>query len=367
MNVLVGHAQHWGGVMTPLSDEGRELIHIDRSPVPGEPFIVSAPDRLGRPMSTFLAADIGGTHARIGLVVPDVATGRPNIVAYKTYRCAEHASLVDILCSFCRDHGVHPGALVLACAGFVERGVVINENLAWPVVLDRLRVEAGFASVDVLNDFEAFAHAVGHFGEQGTTTIVDGTSNPNGAVAVVGPGTGLGAALWLPGRPVRVLHTEAGQMELAARPGVEQAIRAELGPVDGYVSYEHVLSGPGLLRLYRALAAVHGVPAPFVDPGEITAMALAGLDPLATETVDYFCRWLGAFCGDVAIAFSASGGVCLAGGFLARLTSVLCSGPFTERFLDKGVMRSFLIGTPVFAVEHGQLGVLGAANWRLGR
>jgi len=353
--------------MTPLSDEGREPVHTDRSPVFGEPVAVGLLERQGHRAAPFLAADIGGTHARMGLVVPDPATGRPDIAAYQVYRCAEYTSLADILDQFCRSHAVHTKTLVLACAGFVERGAVVNENLAWPVVLDHLKAEAGFAFVDVLNDFEAFAHAMGHFGDQDVTTIVDGMADPKGPVAVIGPGTGLGAALWLPGRPARVLPAEAGQMELAARPGIEQAIRAELGPVDGYVSYEHVLSGPGLLRLYRAVAAVRSAPAPLVDPREITAMALTGADAIAVETVDHFCRWLGAFCGDVAVAFSASGGVCLAGGFLARLTRVLRAGSFTERFLDKGVMRSFLNRTPVFVVEHGQWGVLGAASWRLSR
>jgi len=351
--------------MTPLSDEGRKPVHTDRSPVLGEPFVVSRWDWRGLGAEPFLAADVGGTHARIGLVLPDPVTGRPDIASYQVYRCAEYTSLADILRHFCREHAAHPKTLVLACAGFVERGAVVNENLAWPVVLDHLRADAGFASVDVLNDFEAFAHAMGHFGEQDVASIVDGMADPKGPVAVIGPGTGLGAALWLPGRPARVLPAEAGQMELATRPGIEQAIRAELGPVDGYVSYEHVLSGPGLLRLYRAVAAVRGAPAPLIDPREITAMALTNADAVAVETVDYFCRWLGAFCGDVAVAFSASGGVCLAGGFLARLTRVLRSGPFTERFLDKGVMRSFLNRTPVFVVEHGQWGVMGAASWRL--
>lgn len=353
--------------MTPLSDEGRRPMHTDRSPVHGEPILISGRNRQERRASPFLAADIGGTHARIGLVAPHAATGRPDLIHYQTYRCADYSSLADILGDFCRDHAVQPEALVLACAGFVERGAVVNDNLAWPVVLEHLKAQTGFTTVDVLNDFEAFAHAMGHFGEQDSATIVDGIANPNGPVAVIGPGTGLGTALWLPGKPARVLHAEAGQMELAARPGVEQAIRAELGPVDGYISYEHVLSGPGLRRLYRAVAAVRRAPAPLTDPAEITALALAGTDAIAMETVDYFCRWLGAFCGDVAVAFSASGGVCLAGGFLARLTRVLRSGPFTERFLDKGVMRSFLNSTPVFVVEHGQWGVLGAASWRLGR
>src|SRR5579859_3883758 len=101
-----GHAQHWGGVMTPLSEGGCEPVHTDRSPSVGEPIVVSGLDRRERRASPFLAADIGGTHARIGLVVPHAATGRPDIVAYKSYRCAEYASLVDILRNFCRAHAV---------------------------------------------------------------------------------------------------------------------------------------------------------------------------------------------------------------------------------------------------------------------
>jgi len=353
--------------MTPLSNEGIEPLPMDRLQDIAGQVAMGGMRRQSNAVSAFLAADVGGTHARIGFVVPNAVTGAPDIVFYKVYRCADYVSLADILACFCRDHRVHPQTLVLASAGFVDQGVIVNENLAWPVVLDELRSEGGFTAVDVLNDFEAFAHAVGHFGEESSVSVVDGVANPHGAVAVVGPGTGLGAALWLPGQPARVLHTEAGQMELAARPGIEQAIRTALGPTDAYVSYDHVLSGPGLLRLYRAIAAVRGVPATYTDPSDITAMALAGMDTLATQTVDQFCRWLGAFCGDVAVAFNASGGVCLAGGFLARITTVLRSGPFTERFLDKGVMRSFLNRTPVYVVEHGRLGVLGAANWRLGR
>lgn len=353
--------------MTLLSDKGIEPLHRDRLPGIGEPITAGTLGQPARAVASFIAADIGGTHARIGLVVPDAATGRPEIVSYKVYRCAEHASLTDILRGFCREHDVRPDVLVLACAGFVDQGVVINQSLAWPVELHSLRSEAGFHTVEVLNDFEAFAHAVSDFNEHNSTPVVDGVADPQGAVAVIGPGTGLGAALWLPGQPARVLHTEAGHMELAARPGIEQAIRSVLGPDGGYVPYDSVLSGPGLLRLYRALALVNGAAATLDDPADITAMALSGMDALAAQTVEQFCRWLGAFCGDVAIAFSASGGVCLAGGFLARIASVLRAGPFTERFLDKGVMRSFLNRTPVFVVEHGQLGVLGAANWRLGR
>lgn len=350
--------------MTTLSDGGQGPVQIEQPLENAGHAPVMDTDRRNSVGPLFLAVDLGGTHARVGLVAAGGATEQPVILVYETYRCAAYSSLTDILRSFCRTHHVHACALVLACAGYMDQGRVINDNLAWPVAPEVLRVEGGFTEVAVLNDFEAFAHAIGHIDRQGTIVIAGGDTDPQGPIAVVGPGTGLGAALWLPGTPVRVLHTEAGQMELAARPGVEQVIRAELGPVDGYVAYEHVLSGPGLLRLYRALGVVRGCPAPLTEPSAISAAALAGKDPLAVEAVDFFCRWLGAFCGDVAIAFGASGGICLAGGFLAQLSDVLRAGPFMERFLDKGVMRSFLASTPVFVVEHGQLGVLGAATWQ---
>lgn len=357
---------HGTGVlaMTTLSDVEWGPVQIDRSLEGAAHVPVLTGDRRKRVESLFLAVDLGGTHARVGLVAAGDAGEPPVILAYETYRCVAYPSLSDILSSFRSTHHVHSCALVLACAGYVEQGAVINDNLAWPVIPEMLRIEGGFTTVAVLNDFEAFAHAIGHIDRQHMTMIAEGISDPRGPIAVVGPGTGLGAALWLPGTPVRVLHSEAGQMELAARPGVEQAIRAELGPEDGYVAYEHVLSGPGLLRLYRALGVVRGCSTPLSDPSAISAAALAGTDPFAVEAVDFFCRWLGAFCGDVAVAFGASGGVCLAGGFLAQLVSVLRAGPFMERFLDKGVMRSFLMSTPVFVVEHGQLGVLGAATWQ---
>lgn len=255
---------HGTGVlaMTTLSDVEWGPVQIDRSLEGAAHVPVLTGDRRQRVDSLFLAVDLGGTHARVGLVAAGDAAEPPVILAYETYRCVAYPSLSDILSSFRRTHHVHSCALVLACAGYMEQGAVINDNLAWPVIPEILRIEGGFTTVAVLNDFEAFAHAIGHIDRQHMTMIAEGISDPHGPIAVVGPGTGLGAALWLPGTPVRVLHSEAGQMELAARPGVEQAIRAELGPEDGYVAYEHVLSGPGLLRLYRALGVVRGCSTP---------------------------------------------------------------------------------------------------------
>lgn len=162
----------------------------------------------------FLAADIGGTHARLGLVAPQ-ADGSPRVLAYRSYRCADHPHLDDIVRDFCAGLDAHPRELVLASAGYLHAGVVVNRNLAWPLVPATLERELGLERVRFLNDFEALAHAIAHVDDT-TSVPLKAAFVPDsdaGPVAVIGPGTGLGAAVWFPGEPPRVLATEAGQMQ----------------------------------------------------------------------------------------------------------------------------------------------------------
>jgi glucokinase len=180
---------------------------------------------------------------------------------------------------------------------------------------------------------------------------------------VVGPGTGLGVAVRLPGSPPVVLPTEAGHIQLAARTARERQVLAVLAPTDAHVPYDHVLSGPGLLRVYQALCQIEGVAPACHAPAEVVAAATDGGDALAVETLQVFCGWLGSFTGDLAMLYGATGGVHLAGGFLAQMMDVLRASTFVERFLDKGVVRPFLQTVPVQVVDHAQLGVIGAARW----
>lgn len=316
---------------------------------------------------SFLAADIGGTHARVGLVAEGERAQAPELLACRTYRCADHPHLADIVRSFVEETGAQVEELVLACAGYLHAGKVINQNLAWPVAPASLAYDLGLKRVSVLNDFEAFAHAVAHLGPESAETIKRAVASPGleGPVAVIGPGTGLGAAVWFPGQPARVLATEAGQVQLAARVGIEQQLLARLAPPDSHTPYEAVLSGPGLHRLYTALCAMRDRYPACADPAEVSAAALAG-DELAHEALDLFCGWLGSFAGDLAVLYGATGGVCLAGGFLSQITAFMRRSPLVERFLDKGVMRPFLHKVPIRVVDHGQLGVIGAASWHRG-
>lgn len=316
----------------------------------------------------FLAADIGGTHARVGLVRGHQAGGQVSVLAYRKYICAEHPSLEAIVRDFLDRHAHGPvrhGAL--ACAGYVIDGVVINDNLPWRVAINELRERLSLADLTLINDFEAVAYATQYLDPGSAMELAHGAGTPlDGPQVVVGPGTGLGSAVLLPGRPrPTVLPNEAGQIALAPGNALERDILAVLAATGEHVSCEHALSGPGLINLYRALCTLEGS-APEIDsPAAVTVAALADNASTAGRTLDVFCAMLGAFTGDLAMLYGASGGVWLAGGILPKIRGFLARSAFIERFLDKGRMRAFLERVPVRLMEHGQLGVIGAAGWYL--
>ena len=316
----------------------------------------------------FLAADIGGTHARLALVAPNFAGGGPAMLASRIYRCADHPHLEDIVRCFCADVKVQPRELVLASAGYLHAGSVISKNLAWPVQLGTLKQQLGFERIRFFNDLEALAYAVGQGAVDGDAAVLKMpvTDHPaTGPRVVIGPGTGLGAAVWLPGQPPRVMATEAGHTQLSARVGIEQQVIAQLAQPDSHVPYETVLSGPGLQRIYTALCAIHDRYPSLVEPASITAAALGGKDEIANQALTLFCNWLGSFSADLSMLYGATGGVYLAGGFLSQMVDFMRHSTLIERFLDKGVMRPFLQRIPVRVMEHGQHGVIGAATWHL--
>lgn len=328
-----------------------------------------------RPDQPFLAADVGGTHARIALVVGQASGERPvSVLHYHRYSCADWSGLTAMLLDFVEQLAGTPHAAArerihhcaVACAGYVLDDAIVNENLPWPVSIRDIREGLGIRRLAVINDFEAVAYATQFIVADETRPIID-TAQPasSGPVLVMGPGTGLGSAVLLPGKPrAQVLATEAGQISLA--PGNEREIeilrlfRRERP----HVSFEDALSGPGLLKLYRALSELRRSPARLLTPAEITGAALAGNDAAAVESLEVFCGLLGSFVGDLVLLYGARG-VYLAGGILPQIQPFLLASSFAERYFNKGVMRAYLQQVPVRLIEHGQLGVIGAAGWFL--
>lgn len=326
----------------------------------------------------FLAADVGGTHARVALArTLQVETGAcpVELLHGEVYACAAWPGLADLLADFAarlaqtpwRDAGPIQ-ACVLACAGYVQEDVVVNRNLPWPVSISALRDRLGIAHLAVINDFEALAHAVPHVGPAEMRPLMTGDGAVGGLAAgpivVMGPGTGLGCAVILPnGKGSQVLATEAAHVSLAPGTARELDILRLLAGDQRHVPVEYALSGPGLLKLYRVISALRGEEPTLHTPAEVTASALDGSSAAATEALNTFCALLGSFAADLAALYSAYGGILLAGGILPKIESFLQQSDFKKRFMHKGVLTAFLERVPVHVIDHGDLGVLGAACW----
>lgn len=324
----------------------------------------------------FLAADVGGTHVRVGLVVADAGAACPvRLAHYRAYRGAEWADLAAVLEHFVgelegaeRTRGSRVKHGVVACAGYVVDDQVVSENLPWPVSIGAIRERLDMARLDIINDFAAVAWGTQSVDPGEAHTVIDAPLPDVGApVLVMGPGTGLGSAVLLPGTGAQaayVLRTEAGHAALAPGNARERAILEILARDREYVAIEDALSGPGLLNLYRAACELGRRPALLATPSAITQAASGTASDIdAAEAVQVFCGLLGSFVGDLVLLYGASGGVYLAGGILSRIQPLLQASTFAERYFNKGVMRAYLQQVPVRLIEHGQLGVIGAALW----
>lgn len=326
---------------------------------------------ISRPSTTrtILAADVGGTHARVGIVrAASMAPRNLELRFYASFECARFPGLDAILHAFLADHGeVAIDGVVVACAGYLDDDRIVNSNLAWPVERTTLVRALGDRDLALINDFEALACAL-------TMPEADDAPLIGGQLAVVdapelviGPGTGLGAAVRLPGSDgqCRILHTEAGQVSLAPSLPIEIRVLERLLATHAHVNAESILSGPGLHTLYTLLAAQRGADAVLDSPAAVSHAAQVAHDPLAIEALEVFCGLLGSYVGDLVLLYGARGGVYLAGGVLSHISAFLTQSTFHERMVAKGVMRPILERVPVRMLETGHLGVLGATFWYL--
>ncbi len=315
----------------------------------------------------FVAADVGGTHARVAVV--SARHGEAvRVEQFRKYACAEYPSLAAILRDFTDSSGGKVEEVALACAGYAVNGRLINSNLPWPVSIDELREGLGLRRLALVNDFEAVAYGVSGIDRSGTVLLSGPAEVPAaGPVLVVGPGTGLGAAVRIPAAGgIVVLATEAGQTGFAPGTELEIEILRLLRRGASHVPVEQLLSGPGLVNLYGAICTLRGATPVLRAPAAVSDAAVNGRDELAREALEVFCGLLGGVVGDMVLLYRAQAGVYLAGGILPQIQSFLMHSSFKARFLDKGQMRPVLERVPVRLIDHGQIGVIGAASWYLG-
>jgi glucokinase len=311
---------------------------------------------MGVAADRILLGDIGGTNARFALF----ASGRLGPI--DVIRVADHRQSIDAIRTFLARHADEAPVshAVIAVAGPVEDGRCVLTNSQWVIDEAELHKAFGWAQVRVVNDFEAIAWSVPRLTASDLFAIGGGRAVPGAPAVVLGPGTGLGLACFMPRNDGGiVVPTEGGHATLPATCEREEAVIAHLRARHGHVSAERALSGSGLINLYEAIASLDGLPASERSAPEITAAALDGTTPLCRQALDMFCAMLGTFAGDAALTFGARGGAYIAGGIAPRILDYLARSQFRERFEAKGRFAPYLAAVPTWVIVHREPAFVG--------
>lgn len=305
-----------------------------------------------------LLADIGATNARFALLAES------HVVASETYAVADYASPIDAARTFLAGPAVghRPNRALIAAAGPVNEGRITLTNAAWIVDPERIAKGLDLQEVQVLNDFEALGWSLPALRPENLVMVGTPRGGKQGTMAVMGPGTGFGLAASARGRQEEiVLVTEGGHATLSSENRREDAVILALRGQMHHVSVESVLSGPGLIQLYHAIARTDGKSVPARDNVEIIEHALAGDCAVSRETLDLFCAFLGAAAGNIALTLGARGGVFVAGGIVPRFTDFLQRSAFRERFEAKSRMSAYLRQIPTAVIVHPTPAFIGLA------
>ncbi|MFN4164681.1 MAG: glucokinase [Ferrovibrio sp.] len=302
-----------------------------------------------------LLGDIGGTNLRFAQMV-DGACG-----PITTYPRAAYGDMGEAIAAYLdASASSPPDRLALAVAGPMRNGCVVMTNAAWRIDAMDLRQRLKIPHVHLVNDFVATAWSLPSLSAGDVQQIGGGLPQPDGVKVACGPGTGLGVSAFIPMEGAgRVIASEAGHITLAAQTVDEDAVLARLRETFGHVSAERVISGPGLVNLYQALAALSQSSAPIQSAAEIVDAAREGRCELCIRALALFCAFLGGFAGDLALTFGGSGGLYLAGGILPHLVDLLQASDFRKRFETKGRLRDYLAPIPVFVILHPEPAILG--------
>lgn len=301
-------------------------------------------------------ADVGGTNVRFALLT-GAALGPIEHMAVRDYRL-----FTDALASFMERQTQRATirSAILAVAGVVEGERCALTNNPWVVDAAELRTRFGFTGIHIVNDFEAIAWSLPHL-TAGDLRAIGGRAPVKSApMVVLGPGTGLGVAAFVPHATGDfVLGSEGGHTTLPSGSLREDATIEHLRQRYGHVSAERVLSGHGLENLYRAIASIDALTIPERSAAEITRAAVEGRCATSRAALDMFCALLGEVAGNFALSFGARGGLFIAGGIAAHLRDWLPRSPFRSRFEAKGRMQHYVEPIPAYLILHDDPAFIG--------
>ena len=323
-----------------------------------------------------LLGDIGGTNARFAL---QTAGGRPK--ALKKIKTADFPDLTSAAKAYlaATSPARPPRVAAFAVACPVTGDEIRLTNSPWSFSARDARCRLGLDSLYVINDFEAIAWSLPRLGTGDVRKIGRGKAQRGSAIAVIGPGTGLGVSALVPSaKGWRALPTEGGHVTLAPVNAREWQVLDILRRKFSHVSAERALSGQGLVELYEAISLLDGIgnataagqsmtPAPMtpapITPAKVTRQALGRRDPAAARALMMFSEMLGTVAGNLALTLGARGGVYIAGGIVPRLGRGFAAAAFRRRFEDKGRFSAYLGPIPTYLITHKTPAFTGLASF----
>ncbi|HXB22932.1 MAG TPA: glucokinase [Candidatus Solibacter sp.] len=318
-----------------------------------------------------LAGDIGGTNTRLAFFKEEA--GRLQLAAEKVYPSREHKGLDEIVIMFLREQGVSIRLACFGIAGPVLHGRVSASNLPWIIDAAELSRHLGTETVWLINDLEAHASGIDDL-EPADFINLNSVEPSAGNAALIAAGTGLGeAGLYWDGARRHAFPCEGGHCDFAPRNDLEIALLQYLLKRFGRVSYERVLSGPGLKIIYEFLRDSGTEQEPdwlrqelsqLADP--VAAISKNGLEEKAAicqRALEMFVSIYGAEAGNLALKLMATGGLFMSGGIAHKILPKLREPAFLEAFVSKGRLQPVLETIPVRIIVNDKVGLIGAARY----
>jgi glucokinase len=321
-----------------------------------------------------LAGEIGATGTRLAAFEKEGS--RLQLVVEKTYMSQEHSSLSEIIAAFITAEGIAAHSACFGVAGPVRRGRSKISNLPWVIDSRDLAKQLKLDSVGMINDLEAYAYGIDGLDSKDFVTLNAGSEDAEGNRAVISARTGLGVAgLYWDGYRHHPFACEGGHSDFAPRSALEMELLAYLQKKYGRISYERLLSGPGIKNIYDFLRDAHKADEPqwLKDqiaaapdpPAVISQLAQEGKAAICDQTLSIFVSIYGAETGNCALNFLSTGGIFIGGSVAAKNVPKMKDPIFMESFLDKGRMVDLLKEIPVTIVLNDDSGIIGAARYTL--
>jgi glucokinase len=321
-----------------------------------------------------LAGDIGATHVRLAGF--DTEGNQLHRVVERVYRAQDHGSLSEIITKFIRTEGVPVHQACFGVAGPVRGGRSKTSNLPWVIDSRELAQQLRLSAVGLINDLEAYAYGIDALESKDFITLSEGSADPEGNMAVISAGTGLGeAGLNWDGYRHHPFACEGGHADFAPRNDLEVELLKYLLARYDHVSWERILSGPGIKNIYDFLRDTRRAEEPgwlkkqmgetHDPPALISQMALEKKSPLCEQALDIFAAAYGAETGNCALKFMSTAGIFIGGSIAAKIVPKMQEPVFMQAFLGKGRMKPLLEDIPVKIVLNDSSGLFGAARCAL--